>query len=1131
MPELPIRQPPVEVRIQLLDGFSVSIGERKIDASQFRLRKSRGLIKLLALAPNHRLHRDQLLEQLWPDQDPQTAAHNFYHTLYEARRILDPSGARASAQRYLQLHEETLSLCPDSPVLIDTEAFKTGANRAVRTQDPAAYQAALALYPGDLLPEDRYEGWSRDARETLRQEHLRLLTGLAQLLKNQNEYGAAIESLKQALVSDPLHEEAHAGLMRLFVKTGQRQLALRQYQFLEETLQRELEAQPDPLVTQLYQEILSGHYIPVETPPDPPGKVHVPAIPSHNLPVQMTSFIGRDQEKQAIKTLLLSRLEVKGHTQGKEIARLPPARLVTLTGAGGSGKTRLALETVGELLKNYPDGIWLVELAGLSDPELVPQTLIFTLHIQNASGQPLISILADYLKHKQLLLVLDNCEHLIEACARLVEKLLKYCPNLQILVTSQEILGLPGEVSYSITPLSVPDPLPLLPIEITNQSEAVRLFVERAGNARPDFTLNENNAPAIVQICRRLDGIPLAIELAAARVKLMQVEEIAARLEQSFDLLTGGSRTALPRFQSLRASIDWSYHLLSEAERILFRRLAVFAGGWSVDAASFIASGSGDVMDLLTQLVNKSLITPHQIPGAPTRYFYLDTIRRFALARLSEVGDEQLMRDRHLDYFQQLASRLGALWYGPDQVALMSSLEAENDNLRAALEWSLANQPSALLPLENQPAVISRSSIEKGLVLAVALVRFWNNLFNRAEGTFWLERLLVAEVQQRGPASLGPARALARAWALYTIGWYKVGDQSLKYMDESLLIFRELGLQGRQGAAYVLRFLALDANWRGDYPLCQVLAGESLVLFRAVGDSYGLAELLSGLFTLLAWNQGNPGQARKYIEEALAIFQDLGNQDGIAWAYLFKGMITAREGNYPQAWTLMENAQDIYLRLSNKIGNYFVLEQMGKAARAQGDSQHAEALFSEALALTRQVGDRWPMTATLINLARSAYDQGEYEHASKWYSEAILIAREIEERPAISRSLRGLAEISRARLGAGNIVPALRLYQQALQARGNPPDLREIYRALEGLARLAVDLEEPETAVQLFAATQELYDSIRFSFWPPHPYNRAEMVSSLKSHLGEAAFGQVWSQGQALTLEQAIQLALSLESS
>jgi tetratricopeptide (TPR) repeat protein len=300
-----------------------------------------------------------------------------------------------------------------------------------------------------------------------------------------------------------------------------------------------------------------------------------------------------------------------------------------------------------------------------------------------------------------------------------------------------------------------------------------------------------------------------------------------------------------------------------------------------------------------------------------------------------------------------------------------------------------------------------------------------------------------------------------------------------------------------------------------------------MALFREIGDSFGLAGLLNGPVTYLVWNQGNFDQSKKYAEEALAIYQKHADQDGIAWAYLRLGEIAAREGNYIQAWNLMDIAQDLYCRIDSKYGKPMVLLLMGKTARAQGDPQHAQEIFTEVLDLTRQAGDRFQMAIILKNLAQAAFDLGDYSRASQRYHESLETSREIDFRPAISRALRGLAEVSLAAQAAGGNSPALQLYKEALQVRGNPPDRREIYRSLEALAGLAVDLGQPEQAGRLFSATQSLYESVRFSFWPLHRFNRAEMVSSLRDRLGETAFDKVWSQGQALTLDQTIQLALS----
>jgi predicted ATPase/class 3 adenylate cyclase len=440
----------------------------------------------------------------------------------------------------------------------------------------------------------------------------------------------------------------------------------------------------------------------------------------HNLPRQLTSFIGRDGEMAEIKQLLSK------------------TALLTLTGAGGCGKTRLALQVAADVLEEFEEGVWLVELAALADSTLVPQTVAAALGVREEPGRPLTETLIDYLRPRQVLLLLDNCEHLLSASAQLADTSLRACPRLRVLVTSREGLGIAGETTYRVPSLSLPDLQHLPPVAALSQFEATRLFVDRAAAAVPSFTLNEQNAPSVAEVCYRLDGIPLAIELAAARVKALPVEQITRRLDDRFRLLTGGSRAALPRQQTLRATIDWSYDLLSEAERMLLRRLSVFAGGWTLEAAEAVGAGEGinddEVQELLTTLVEKSLVLYEEQRGE-ARYRLLETVRQYSRERLLESGEMQVVCSRHASFYLNFAEQAEPELRRSDQVGWLNRLDVEHDNLRAALEWSLLG--------DNQGEV--------GLRLAGALWWFWLVRSHFTEGRNWLDAAVSRAVDAPAP--------------------------------------------------------------------------------------------------------------------------------------------------------------------------------------------------------------------------------------------------------------------------------------------------------------------------------------------------------------------------------------------
>ncbi|MGH3147698.1 MAG: BTAD domain-containing putative transcriptional regulator, partial [Rubrobacter sp.] len=553
------------VRVELLGGFRISVGTRTVEEDAWRLRKAAGLVKLLALARGHRMHREQAMDLLWPDLGKKAASNNLRQTLHAARRALEPN--RAADSRYLNLQEEQLALCPGGRLWVDAKAFEEAAATACRSREPAAYGAAIELYAGELLPGDRYEGWTENRREELRRLYLALLVEVAGIHEQREEYEKGVEALRRVVSEEPAREEAHAGLMRLHALSGRRQEAILQYERLRKALSQEFDAEPGAESRRLYSEILAESFR-ASPSPTAGGPSEEPVDSArHNLPAPLTSFVGREREM----------LEAR--------RQLSMTRLLTLTGAGGSGKTRLALEVARSLVGAYLDGTWLVELAGLSEPELVSQAVATTLKVREQPGRALLDTLLDALGDREMLLVLDNCEHLIDASARLAEPLLNSCPRLRVLATSREPLGVGGEVVWQVPPLSLPGTNGVSDAEGLLRYEAVRLFVDRARLRLPDFELSWGNAGAAARVCRKLDGIPLAIELACARMGALAVEQVAQRLEDSLGLLTGGGRTAEPRQRTLRATLDWSHNLLGEAERALFGRLSVFAGGWALEAA------------------------------------------------------------------------------------------------------------------------------------------------------------------------------------------------------------------------------------------------------------------------------------------------------------------------------------------------------------------------------------------------------------------------------------------------------------------------------------------------------------------------------------------------------------------
>jgi non-specific serine/threonine protein kinase len=660
---------------------------------------------------------------------------------------------------------------------------------------------------------------------------------------------------------------------------------------------------------------------------EPPGRtrpVEASATQS-NLPIPLTSFVGREREMAEVKE------------------RLASTRLLTLTGAGGCGKTRLALQIAADVADAYPDGVWLVELAPLTDSRLVPSVVAAVLGVREGPGQPIETALIAALRTRRLVLLLDNCEHLIDACAHLANAILRACPEVRILATSRAALGIAGEVRWRVRSLALPSVDPPAPLAALAESEAIRLFVERAVATSPGFALTVQNATAVVQICRRLDGIPLALELAAARVKILTVEQIAQRLDDRFRLLTGGSRTALPRQRTLQAAMDWSYDLLSDAERALLRRLGVFAGSFIFDAIEAVfgelddEGAALDLLDALAQLVDKSLVLAEEHDGEK-RYRLLETVRQYAEEKLLAAAEALEARDRCRKWYLALAQRAEPELLGANEAAWLSTLEAEYDNFRGVLGSCLEGDPEA------------------GLRIATSLSRFWLMRGYLGEGRRWMESCL-----SRVPVQV----------------------------------------EGRASALLGLSHLVRD---QGDWETAELILEQSLGQSREIGDDR-CAALALGNLGLLATLKGEHGRARALLEESSVIFHRVKDKWGLGFVYRHLGILARSLGAYALARAHFDESLAWYRQIGHRFGIGVTLYHLAILARYEGKEALAEASFEQSLALLREVGARWAVVFVLDRLGSLARSSNHYVGAHQYLKESLVLSRQLRDRPAISHCL------------------------------------------------------------------------------------------------------------------------------
>ena len=612
------------------------------------------------------------------------------------------------------------------------------------------------------------------------------------------------------------------------------------------------------------------------------------------MPTPLTPLLGREQEVDTLQQLL----------------RHTGVRLVTLTGPGGVGKTRLALQVATGLLEGFAD-VFFVPLSSILDPALVPSAIARVLGLKEAETQTLLEQLKEYLRQRRILLVLDNFEHVLTA-APLISELLVACPALKVLVTSRAVLHLSGEHQFPVLPLTLPDFVHLPPLDHLAQTPAVALCIQRMRSARPDFQLTEANARVVAEICTHLDGLPLAIELAAARIKLLSPQELLARMKQRLPLLTGGTQDLPARQQTLRNTLEWSYSLLDSDEQRLFRRMAVFVGGCTLEAIEAVCNRAGvsapEILDRVGSLLDKSLLYQRAQGESGPRFMMLATIREYALERLRESREEDAISDAHAAYYLTFAERGDLALRGPEQDVWLKQLEAEHHNLRTALHW-----------------FVEHGAAEGALRLSSALSWFWYLHGYLREGCGWLERVLALPGASE--------RIRYRAKALYSVG----------------------GL----------------ARFLGNFTLARSRLEESLVLWRELGDRQGCAYTLARLGTVLKL-QGDPAVAHGLLEESVALFRGGGDKWGLALALFGLGEVASSEGDLPSAHRWLRESLVLWREVCDTWGLALALNGLGEVMRCQGDYEQAEKFYDESLALFRHLESKWRIAYLLHNLGLSS---------------------------------------------------------------------------------------------------------------------------------------------------------------